>query len=188
MLLPLRIRTRHVIGRSWLLTRWYYWWFDIPFQGQPDDPIWYFAFGSNMHHSAFLKRRKMKPREWRVGRLLDYRLRFNLQGRPIGRAAPANIEPAQNSVVWGVLYLIDRKQLIWLDATEGVGRGRYRPHWLTAKDTNDVPIDCVTYIAKGLESDLRPSLRYITLLREGARDHGLPEEWIAFLESVQAAD
>jgi len=33
--------------------------------------------------------------------------------------------------------------------------------------------------------DGNPSLRYITLLRDGARAHGLPETHIRFLESVE---
>jgi gamma-glutamylcyclotransferase len=45
----------------------------------------------------------------------------------------------------------------------------------------------VTYIAQGMEVDGRPSLRYITLLRDGARAHGLPEHYIRFLEDVEHA-
>jgi hypothetical protein len=44
-----------------------------------------------MHDSAFRERRGMQPLEWRPGRVKGYRLRFNLEGRPIGKAAPANI-------------------------------------------------------------------------------------------------
>jgi hypothetical protein len=46
----------------------------------------------------------------------------------------------------------------------------------------------VTYIARGKETDGNPSLRYLTLLREGARAHGLPEHWVRFLESVNHAE
>ena len=45
----------------------------------------------------------------------------------------------------------------------------------------------VTYIAAGNKDDGRPSLRYLTLLREGARAHGLPEHYISFLEQVEHA-
>jgi gamma-glutamylcyclotransferase len=38
-------------------------------------------------------------------------------------------------------------------------------------------------MAQGKDVDGRPSLRYITLLREGARVHGLPAHYIRFLES-----
>jgi gamma-glutamylcyclotransferase len=45
----------------------------------------------------------------------------------------------------------------------------------------------MTYIAHGKEVDSRPSLRYITLLRDGARSHGLPEHYIRVLEDREAA-
>jgi hypothetical protein len=35
-----------------------------------------------------------------------------------------------------------------------------------------------------VEDDGKPSLRYIRLLRDGARAHRLPEYYIRFLESV----
>ena len=168
MLLRLRIFGRHTVGRSWILTKAFYWTFGIPLEGRPTDEIWYFAFGANMHDSAFRERRRMRPLEWRAGRITGYRLRFNLEGRPKGRAAPANIEPSDESEVWGVLYRITRKDLIWLDATEGVGRGRYRPLWTEATDKAGIRLLCVTYIAKGENADGRPSRRYITLLRDGA--------------------
>jgi gamma-glutamylcyclotransferase len=46
----------------------------------------------------------------------------------------------------------------------------------------------VTYIAEGREVDGKPSLRYLALLREGARAHRLPEHWIRFLDSVRHAE
>jgi len=45
----------------------------------------------------------------------------------------------------------------------------------------------MTYIAQGNAEDGNPSLRYITLLQEGARAHGLPEDWLRFLEEVEPA-
>ena len=37
----------------------------------------------------------------------------------------------------------------------------------------------------GNETDGIPSLRYLTLLREGARANGLPTHWLQFLDSVK---
>jgi hypothetical protein len=42
-------------------------------------------------------------------------------------------------------------------------------------------------MAQGKEVDGNPSLRYITLLRDGARARSLPETHIWFLESVEHA-
>jgi cation transport regulator ChaC len=92
------------------------------------------------------------------------------------------------SVVWGVLYRITRRDLMRLDSTEGVpGRG-YGHAIVDVQGADGRPIQAVTYIARGKEIDGRPSLRYITLLRDGARAHGLPEDYIRFLESVEHAE
>jgi len=66
----------------------------------------------------------IRPLASRVGRIVGYRLRFNLEGRPKGKAAPANICPDADQEVWGVLYKITRRDMLRLDSTEGVpGRG-----------------------------------------------------------------
>jgi hypothetical protein len=120
-----------------------------------------------------------------VGRVQGYRLRFNLDGRPKGRAAPANLCVDPQAEVWGVLYRITRRDLVRLDATEGVPGQGYRRLWIEAADNASKPVRAVTYIADGNEVDGNPSLRYITLLRDGARAHGLPEGWIRFLDAVK---
>lgn len=156
--------------------------------GRPADEVWYFAFGANMHDSAFRERRGMSPLEWRAGRVRGYRLRFNLEGRPRGKAAPANIVADEHADVWGVLYRIRRADLVHLDITEGVPGARYRHLWLDAEDANGASLRAVTYIADGNEADGNPSLRYIALLREGALSHGLPDHYLRFLDGVGHAE
>jgi hypothetical protein len=56
-----------------------------------------------------------------------------------------------------------------------------------AEDTSGNMLRAVTYIAEGNTDDGCPSFRYITLLRERARAHGLPEYYIRFLEQVDHA-
>jgi hypothetical protein len=179
---------RRRIARSWRLSKAWYRLHGLRLEGRPDDAVWYFAFGANMHDSAFRERRGMRPLDWRPGRIKGYRLRFNLEGRPIGRAAPANICPDPEAEVWGVLYKLSRRDLLHLDSTEGVPGRRYRSILLEARDTDGNPVTVVTYIARGKETDGNPSLRYLTLLRDGARAHGLPEHWVRFLESVKHAE
>lgn len=179
---------RRAMTHSWWLSKLWYRFHGLGLEGRPTDEVWYFAFGANMHDSAFRERRQMRPLEWRPGRIMDYRLRFNLEGRPKGRAAPANIAPDPEGEVWGVLYRITRKDLVWLDCTEGVPGWRYRQLWVEAEDRQGNRIPSVTYIAEGKETDGRPSFRYITLLREGARAHDLPEHWVRFLENVKHAE
>ena len=140
-----------------------------------------------MDAGTFRVRRGIQVLECRSGRIKSYRLRFNLDGRPRGKAAPANLHPDPEAEVWGVLYRITRRDLLRLDSTEGVpGRG-YRHIEIAAEDRNGRVVQAVTYMAQAKDVDGRPSLRYITLLREGARAHGLPAHYIRFLESVDHA-
>ena len=86
-----------------------------------------------------------------------------------------------------MLYRITRAALLQLDATEGVPGRRYRHLWLDVEDQDGATVHAVTFIADGNERDGNPSLRYITLLRDGARAHGLPEPYLRFLEEVTHA-
>ena len=181
----LRPKLRRLIAKSWILSRCYYPLCGHRLSGRAKDEIWYFAYGANMHDSAFRVRRGIQPLEHRSGHIKGYGLRFNLEGRPRGNAAPANLHPDPDAEVWGVLYRITRRDLIRLDSTEGVpGRG-YRHVVVEAEDRSGRVIPAITYIAQGKEVDGKPSLRYITLLREGARTYGLPETYIRFLDGVE---
>jgi len=183
----LGFKLRRVTAKSWLLSRCYYYCRGARLLGRPQDEIWYFAYGANMHDATFRVHRGIQPLEQHSARIKGYRVRFNLEGRPKGRAAPANLYPDPDAEVWGVLYRITRRDLMRLDSTEGVpGRG-YRHVEIEAEDCNGRMTQAVTYLAQGTEVDGKPSLRYITLLREGARAHGLPEDYLRLLESVEHA-
>ena len=123
----MKIRWRRLIVKSWALSKVFYRLQGLRIDSKPDDRVWYFAFGANMHDSAFQEQRGMRPIEWRAGRVRGYRLRFNLEGRPRGKAAPANISPDPKAEGWGVLYQITRAGLVHLDSPEGVSGWRYRP-------------------------------------------------------------
>jgi gamma-glutamylcyclotransferase len=178
-------KRRRLIAQSWILSRLYYPLHGARLVGRPNDEIWYFAYGANMHEATFRARRGIRPFECRPGYVKGYRLRFNLEGRPKGKAAPANLHRDLDAEVWGVLYRLTRRELIRLDSTEGVpGRG-YRHLLVDAHDTDGRLLQAVAYMAHGQEVDGKPSLRYITLLRDGARAHGLPDDYIRFLDSVE---
>jgi gamma-glutamylcyclotransferase len=187
LIMRLWFKLRRLITKSWLLSRCYYRCRGARLLGRPGEEVWYFAYGANMHDTAFRVRRDIQPRECCTARIRGYRLRFNLEGRPRGKAAPANLYPDPGAEVWGVVYRITRRDVMRLDATEGVpGRG-YRHLVVEVEDADGRPLAAITYIAQGKKVDGKPSLRYITLLRDSARAHGLPEHYIRFLESVDHA-
>lgn len=156
--------------------------------GRPNEPVWYFAYGANMDEATFCGRRGMRPTERRTGRIAGYRLRFNLDGRPRGKAAPANLVPDPDAAVWGVLYRITRRELLRLDATEGVPGIGYRHAAVVAEDVAGRQVPAIAYLAQGKKTDGRPSRRYIELLRAGARAHELPPHYIRFLDGVEEAE
>ena len=45
-------RVRRLIAKSWCLSRLFCWLHGIPLEGHPQDEIWYFAYGANMHDSG----------------------------------------------------------------------------------------------------------------------------------------
>ena len=180
------LKLNGLMASSWVLPWCVYRLHGIRLIGPPHEEIWYFAYGANMHDSAFRDWRGMRPREWRAGRVRGYRLRFNLMA-PRGKAAYANMSADPAEEVWGVLYKITRRDLVRLEATEGVPWGGYRPCWLDVEDVGGTVLQAATLMARGYDDDSAPSLRYLTLLREGARAHGLPERYIRFLEQVEHA-
>ena len=150
------------------------------------DPVWYFAYGSNMNERLFRERRHMTPIETRIGRLRNHRLCFSVGGgmRP-GKSAPANIAEDPGGTVHGVLYLLALRKFVRLDASEG---RQYAYLWTEVEDGAGNFVPAVTFKVPGAAAEGKPSRRYLDLLREAARQRGLPAEYVAFLDGVEARE
>ena len=152
----------------------------------PPDGIWYFGYGSNMHRGTFAGRRRMKPLATRVGRLDDHRLCFNIPIGP-GERGVANVVPAAGSRVWGVLYLVTTEEFDRLDRTEAVHLGVYRRTPVEVVVAGEERVAAFTYCSMRTVEGRKPSPRYMRLLLEGAREHGLPAEYLRLLEGFELA-
>jgi hypothetical protein len=182
----LRGRARRLVARSWTLSWFYYRLHGVPLAGWPGEPIWYFAYGANMHDRAFRDGAACGQSSSASGASAATGC-ASISSRPRGRSAPA-ICARMPGGVGACSTKVTRRDLLRLDSTEGVpGRG-YRQQWFMAEDNEGRPVSAVAYIARGTETDGNPSLRYLTLLREGARANGLPGHWLQFLDSVGHAD
>jgi len=150
------------------------------------DPVWYFAYGSNMNERLFRERRHMAPIETRIGRLTNHRLCFTIAGgmRP-GLSAPANIADDPGGTVHGVLYLLTLPKFVRLDASEG---RNYAYLWTEIEDAAGNIVPAVTYKVPAAAPEGRPSLPYLNLLREAARQRGLPAGYVAFLDGVETRE
>jgi len=147
--------------------------------------IWYFAYGSNLDPDTFLGRRRMRPTEARPGRLHGYRLVFDLAVGP-GERAVANLALEPDGCVHGVAYAISRFQGLWLDRSEGVPRA-YRRVDVSLRADHDERLEAFTYVSERRSPGRKPSERYLNLLLRGARHHGLPEDYVAWLRGLELA-
>lgn len=146
------------------------------------DPVWYFAYGSNMNERLFRERRHMVWHETRIGRLDGYRLVFTVAGgRTPGVSAPANMVEAPGESVFGVLYQLPLRKFARLDNSEG---RQYQYLWTEVVDSNGRRVAAVSYKAAAA-AEGRPSQSYLNLIREAARQRGLPADYIAHLERVE---
>jgi len=147
---------------------------------------WYFGYRSNMNRGTFVDRRGMHPIRTRAGYIDNYRLCFNLAiGR--GLRAVANLEARAGARTWGVLYLITAAEFDHLDRTEGVPLGGYRRIPVNVVVDTGETIAAFTYQSDKITEGRKPSARYIGLLIDGARQNGLPPDYLDFLQSFELA-
>ena len=153
-------------------------------------PVWYFAYGSYMNERLFRVRRHMVWLQTRTGRLDGYRLAFTVAGghRP-GLSAPVNIVSSPGDSVFGVLYQLPLRKFARLDNSEG---RQYGYLWTEVEDSDGHRIAAVTYqvaqTAAQTAAQGRPSRSYLNLIREAARQRGLPDDYIARLDRVEARE
>jgi AIG2 family protein len=148
--------------------------------------VWYFAYGSNMQSATFRGRRGIGPFRAQAGRLQGWRLVFDKPPLvPVGESF-ANIVLDPAAEVLGVLYEISPADLEHVDLTEGVLIGNYRRVPVPVEPLGDAAtaVEAFTLTSERRDSSLRPSIRYLQALVEGAREHGLPESYVTWLASV----
>lgn len=138
----------------------------------------YFAYGANMSR-AVLARRGVAPLSSEPARLDGWRLRFSHPGLLPIEPAFANLEPGAGEAVHGVLHRLRAGDLERLDRLEGA---EYLHEEVTVASAAG-EVRARAYRNPHPVDGLRPSRRYLTSLLAGAREHGLPAEWVAALEA-----
>ena len=84
---------------------------------------------------------------------------------------------------------IDAAEKQYLDDAEGLGSG-YEEKSITLKDCTGQTYEASTYFASQQHKDaaLRPYSWYIHFVIEGAKQHGLPADYVSFLERVESSE
>jgi gamma-glutamylcyclotransferase (GGCT)/AIG2-like uncharacterized protein YtfP len=143
----------------------------------------YFAYGSNMARRLMAEtcadHRVLGP-----ARLDGYRLAFTRRSIKTGTGV-ANVVADPSAAVWGALYEISEDCAAQLDRKEG------HP-WAYARTGVSVHLNggtreaAFTYVVSEPEDDdIPPSEPYLESIIEGARDHSLPTDYVAWLASLR---
>ncbi|MFL5909067.1 MAG: gamma-glutamylcyclotransferase family protein [Gaiellaceae bacterium] len=146
------------------------------------EPRLYFAYGSNMA-SGVLAARGIQFRSIAAARLDDYRLTFRRRSIRTGTGV-ADIAPEKGSVVWGVVYELTGSDEAELDQKEGVPWA-YSRRDVVVSLAGDAERDVFTYVVTTPEAtEVPPSPDYVKSMLEGAREHGLPDDYVSTLEDL----
>ena len=147
-----------------------------------------FCYGSNLDDAQMLVR---CPGRAKVGNavLRGHRLTFP-RISPRRGCGVSSVEPAEGHEVWGVVHRLDEADLASLDGFEGFEPGgpsdlnRY-VRMTVVVEIDGVATDVETYIAVPTADPPAPNAGYLGQIRDGARLHGLPEAYQAWLAGLK---
>jgi AIG2-like family len=139
------------------------------------------AYGSNMLMARMIAR---APCACLLGPAILERFSMRWNKRSKDGPGKCSIEETGHGedVVWGVLYALVREHKKKLDDFEGLGRG-YGERVVTVI-AHGRPLRVSAYYATSVDLNVRPYDWYRDLVVAGAREHGLPPEYIKMLETV----
>lgn len=137
--------------------------------------ILYFAYGSNMC-TGRLRARVPSARPLFSAKLLNHRLAFHKRSVDGSGKADARYT-GHDDVVWGVVFELDSVEKPALDEAEGLGSG-YLEKSVTVESPHG-EFDAVMYYASDTDPELKPYSWYLRFVVEGARQHGLPADYVS---------
>ena len=143
-----------------------------------------FAYGSNLC-LARIAARVERVQVAAVGTIGGYALRFNKKSRDGSAKANAHRSGAVGDVVWGVVYALDAKGKQQLDGFEGLGRDYFESE-VEVETSDGNRMQAWLYCANParIEEGISPYDWYLRFCVEGARQHGLPDEYVDRIAST----
>jgi len=144
----------------------------------------YFAYGSNMCTGRLRKRVSTAALICKA-KLPKHALHFHKRSKDKSSKADAFYTGRPEDVVWGVIFEFDQEEKAALNDAEGLGQG-YVEKNVTVIDDEKREHHVFTYVADAayIEPDLPPYSWYTRFVIEGARQHGLPADYIGQIEAV----
>jgi cation transport regulator ChaC len=145
----------------------------------------YFAYGSNMGASA-LRTRCPLAVQVGIAKVEGYRIGFTRFSKRRGGGV-ADLVEAPGSLVWGSLFDLPHDGFEALDKAEGVAIGAYaRSIWQLTRGDGSV-VSAWTYVVMDKKPEILPSAEYWKLLVDGAKEAGLPPDYVKTLEAIRYA-
>jgi gamma-glutamylcyclotransferase (GGCT)/AIG2-like uncharacterized protein YtfP len=150
-----------------------------------EDPILYFAYGSNMAEER-IRARAPSARKVGVATLAGHRLCFHKVSDVDGSGkCDAAATGRREDQVLGVLFSLAEGDLSVLDRFEGNGIG-YRRQPVSVQEASGERVEAQTYLALKIDPSLRPFNWYKEHVLRGAQAAGLPAAYVAEIEAMPA--
>ena len=145
----------------------------------------YFSYGSNMSVRR-LQQRVPSATALGVARLSEHRLMFHKVSDVDGSAKcdACHTGKGHHEVI-GVLYEMHEQHKPALDRVEGVGYG-YEEKTVNVELTDGSVMQAFTYCATLTDANLKPFHWYKRHVVIGAREHGLPAEYIENIHAIES--
>ena len=147
----------------------------------------YFAYGSNLDFEDWTKwcaNKKADPSgmvELEPAFLPDYELKFHYySGSREGGAADV-VPSSVGNLVPGVLFELNSKTLELMDVKEGVKYNCYERKWVEVIKFDGAVVKALTYVlcqGKIQQKFVKPTSKYVNLIRNGLNKRGLPTEFL----------
>jgi len=147
----------------------------------------YFAYGSNMATRRLRAARRCPSAQAQgVAELRGYELRWHKKSKKDGSGKCDVVHGNGEARVLGVLFSIADGERGELDDAEGQGKGYERSQM--AVWHGSVELQATLYVATCTDATLKPYMWYKAWVVAGAKEHGLPADYIAMLEATPAIE
>ena len=145
----------------------------------------YFAYGFNLNLEK-MNQKCTKPRGLGIARLAGHKVGF-YEHSVIWDGAVETLIPDAQSEVWGVLYQLEPYAWDQLDNCEDArldGTGEYFHYPVEVLDAQNQVREASMYKKARLGEATLPSKEYLDLIIQGAKEQGLPEDYILTLQNI----
>ena len=144
----------------------------------------YFSYGSNMSTPRLVER-VPSARIVAVARLQKHRLKFHKIGKDNSGKGDVECTNDQKDAVYGVVFEIAASEKPGLDRYDGLKNG-YEEKNVSVYARDGEELTAVTYYATNIDPGLKPYEWYKEHVLRGAREHGLPVDYINIILAVES--